>query len=303
MAIFTYSPKEVRALELTLTAKLSKNDANRPRTELNRYVTERFEQRKARREKFNRLLEEARAPIVELLKKDKRYVASAAALRKLADEDFKKLRSKRRAHTKHKPDPRLIANSGLTVRVPPYDFRGGDSAGEDAFGNADEKTGTYWLGLVPNFGVAEWVGVAANFVATETKTDPKEHLGVLVDYRYAWRDASAGGTAHNDAATHVWIWGFSENTWVSSWGGGSFDPQWSDGTSGFEVHGSGGDGSVVEGRESLEVCFPTKANSLYQVWVWTDGSCDDGLFSYAGQQISISVPLMVLGGECREPHI
>jgi hypothetical protein len=98
MAIFTYSPKEVRALELTLTAKLSKNDANRPRTELNRYVTERFEQRKARREKFNRLLEEARAPIVELLKKDKRYVASAAALRKLADEDFKKLRSKRGAY-------------------------------------------------------------------------------------------------------------------------------------------------------------------------------------------------------------
>jgi hypothetical protein len=125
MAIFAYSPKQVRSLELTLAAKLTKNDASRPRAQLNRYVKERFEQRKARRQQFNCLLEEARAPIVELLKRDKRYVASVEALRKLADDDFKKLRARRRPLTKHKVDPRLIANSGLTVRVPPRDLQRG----------------------------------------------------------------------------------------------------------------------------------------------------------------------------------
>src|SRR5512138_2336889 len=103
MAVFA-SPKQVRSLERTLAAKLSKNDANRPRAEITRYVKERFEQRKARREKFNRLLEEARAPLVEILKKDKRSVASAVALRKLADDEFKKLRAKRRPRLKQEID-------------------------------------------------------------------------------------------------------------------------------------------------------------------------------------------------------
>jgi hypothetical protein len=301
MAVFA-SPKQVRSLERTLAAKLSKNYANRPRAEITRYVKERFEQRKARREKFNRLLEEARAPLVEILKKDKRSVASAVALRKLVDDEFKKLRARRRPRPKQELDLRRIASSGLTVRVPPYDRADKDFGGEHFFGNADEKTGTYWLGLVPNFSVAAWAGLGANIVATET--NPNERLGVLVDYEYAWRDESTfGGTAHNDSATHVWIWGFSENQWLPSSAVGALDPQWSDGTTGFEVHGSGGDGSLVSGRESLEVCFATMANSLYQVFVWSDGSCDDGPFSIARLDINISVPLMVLGGECRELHI
>jgi len=37
------------------------------------------------------------------------------------------------------------------------------------------------------------------------------------------------------------------------------------------------------------------ANHLYQVWVWSSGSCDVGEASMATQDVDISVPLMVLG--------
>ena len=120
----------------------------------------------------------------------------------------------------------------------------------------------------------------------------RQRFAVLVDYDYAWYDSSNFGTAHNDGSTNIWIWGFTENGLV---GEGYFDPMWSDGTSGFEEHGSGGDGSEQSGRESLEVFFMAKANSVYQVWVWSPGSCNDGLLSYASQDVNISVPLMVLG--------
>jgi hypothetical protein len=291
MAIFTYSPKQIRSLELTLRAKLSKSALNRPRAELDRYVKERFAQRKAQRSQFDRLLTQASVPIMELLKKDKRYAASAEAFRKLATDELKKMRARRLPRTNPKFDPRPIANSGLRVRVPPYDRPGTGGAGKFPFFEADEKTGRYYLGLVPSFGAAAWAGVAANLVSLDSS--PRQRVGVLVDYGYAWRDVSWGGKAHNDATTNVWIWGFSEGLWVSSsW---RFDPQWSDGTSLFEDHGSGGDGSFQSGRESLEVTFNARANSLYQVWVWSDGSADDDFFSYASQRMFISVPLIVLG--------
>jgi hypothetical protein len=293
MAIFAYGPKQIRSLESTLAAKLPKNAANRPRAELTRYIKERFARRKARRLEVNRLLTQARAPIVELLKKDKRYAACAEAFGKLSTDQFRKMRAKR-PRTKPKFEPRLIANSGLTVRVPPYDFPGmWSSGGTSAIASADEKTGRFGLSLSPdNDSAAAWAGVAANFFSTEDNL--KQRLAVLVDYDYAWIDSSTFfGTAHNDGSTNVWIWGFTENGLV---GEGYFDPKWSDGTSGFEEHGSGGDGSDQSGRESLEVVFTSRANSVYQVLVWSSGSCDDDLFSFALQVANKSVPLMVLGG-------
>jgi hypothetical protein len=82
---------------------------------------------------------------------------------------------------------------------------------------------------------------------------------------------------------------------------GGFFPSWSDGTSWLEDHGSGGDGSEQFGREALEAFFPAQANSWYLLaWFWSDGSCDDQSgnafgFSFAQQQQSMSVPLVVFG--------
>jgi len=140
---------------------------------------------------------------------------------------------------------------------------------------------------------AAWAGVAANFLATEN--NPTQRFAALLDYGYSWFDWSTWGTAHNDASTHIWIWGFAENYWVHN--GGNLDPAWSDGTSFGEEHGSGGDGSWQSGRESLEVLFPALQNSVYQAWIWSDGSCDDeGIISGASQHQFMSVPLMVFGG-------
>src|SRR5215471_12894885 len=94
MTRFAYGSKQIRALESTLAPKLPRNVANRPLAELNRYFKERFIQRKARLQQADRLLTQARAPILELLKKDKRYAAATEALRKLSDEQFTKFRAK-----------------------------------------------------------------------------------------------------------------------------------------------------------------------------------------------------------------
>ena len=81
MAIRASGSRQVRAMEVTLGGRLSKAAAKRPGAELARHVRERLARRKAHWNELKPLLAQARAPFVELLKKDKRSVASAGALR------------------------------------------------------------------------------------------------------------------------------------------------------------------------------------------------------------------------------
>jgi hypothetical protein len=292
MAMFAYGPKQLRSLELNLEEKLPKDAAKRPRAELERYFKERLLQRKTRRGEVNRLLAQARAPLMDFLKKDKRTNASAQALHKLLKHRATKLYAMRR-NTKSAIDPRLLVASGLAVKVPPYDFPESNSSGS-AQVFADEKTGQYQFNLTPdNSDAAAYAGIGVYFFATED--NPSQRFGVLLDYDYAWEDMSQVDTAHNDASTNIWVWGYTEKRWVYK-NSDALSPSWSDGTSWYEEHGSGGDGSLQSGRESFEVLFPAFAKSVYAVLVWSQGSCDNGVFSESSQLQHMSIPLMVLGG-------
>jgi len=120
-------------------------------------------------------------------------------------------------HVKLEIEPRMVVGSGLTVKVPPYDTNDQWSWG-NGVGSAVPSTGQYTV-RARGDGWA-FAGVAANFLATENNPTPR--FAALVDYLYYWFDWSSLGTAHNDASTHIWIWGFTENEWVHN--GGNLDP-------------------------------------------------------------------------------
>jgi len=136
MAIRASGSRQVRAMEVTLGGRLSKAAAKRPGAELARHVRERLARRKAHWNELKPLLAQARAPFVELLKKDKRSVASAGALRAAFT------RREQKPHAKARPpelqiEPRMVG-SGLTVKVPPYDNDGEWGSGEVT----DPRTGS-----------------------------------------------------------------------------------------------------------------------------------------------------------------
>ena len=285
MAILAYGSKPVHALEHTLGGTIAKSVSKRPHNELNRHVKEQLEQRKVRWAKSNLMLQKARAPLVELLMKDKRTKASA----KLFHRVHARPKLTRKKSTRTEIEPQMIAGSSLTVKVPPYDNYGQNGVGT-GHGSADVFTGQYVIEVSGTGGA--WAGVAVNFLATDD--NPSQRFAALFDYDYFWDDWSALATAHNDGGTNIWIWGFSENRWVYQTG--SLNPSWSDGTGWYEEHGSGGDGSEQSGRQSLEAYFPAFRNNWYQAWVWSSGSCDDnGTYSGASQQQIMSVPFVVFG--------
>jgi hypothetical protein len=126
--------------------------------------------------------------------------------------------------------------------------------------------------------------------------NPAQRFAALFDYFDDWWDDSTGYTAHNDGRTNVWVFGASENGWVSRSTG---SPSWSDGTRWLESHGNdsyGGDSGTV----SNDTFFNAMPNSWYQCWMWSSASVDSdsGLFGFSASTIHMrmSVPFAVIGG-------
>jgi hypothetical protein len=292
MITLAHGVRELRALERTLGGKPPASAASRSLAELKRHVRGRFQQRKARWAATQPQLERAQAPLLELVKADRRAVQGVEARRKLVAAHKPKPRAKR---TPLAIAPRMVAGSGFWLKAPPYDLAFDPPDSGNASGSADAASGTYGFGMSGGgSSSAASAGLGIWFFATAA--DPAQRIAALFDFDFAWFDSSTWYTAHNDGGTNIWVWGAGEGQWVLQQG---FDPSWSDGTSGLQDHGSGGDGSEQFGRESLEAFFPVNANSWYLVWIWSEGSCDDSNgafgFSYAQQYQHMSVPFVVFG--------
>jgi hypothetical protein len=294
MTLLAYGAKKVSALETSLGGKPPKKAADQALAALKQQMRERFERRNAQIAKMRPLMERSQAPLLELVKADKAAAKSLAKRRSLTLARRKeKLRVK---HERLKIDPRMVSGSGFWLKAPPYDVPFNAAAG-DASASSDINAGVYSLSMTGGgSSSAASAGVGVWFFSTED--NPAQRIAALFDYDFSWLDSSDWYTAHNDGSTNIWVHGFSENAWVLQQGG--FYPSWSDGTGWQEDHGSNGDGSEVDGRESLEGFFPARANSWYLAFIWSDGSCDDssgGLFgfSFAQQAQSMSVPFVVFG--------
>ena len=294
MAILARGAEEVRALEVALGGKPPRKAVERSHAELKRQLSERWQARKAMRATVNPLLEQARAPLLEVIGADPGAVRAAKELRHFYLERHKE--KPRHKPARLKVEPSMASGSGISIKVPPYDAPFQASNGTGA-ASADVNTGGYnfWLeGKGGSSGAGAGVGLW--FLATED--NPQQRVAALVDYDYAWLDSSMWYTAHNDGGTYIWVWGSTENGWVLQTP--PLAPNWSDGTGWAETHGSGGDGSEQFGRESLQAFFNAVANHWYFVWVFSNGSCDDAGaslvgYSWASQWQSMSVPFVVFG--------
>ncbi len=241
---------------------------------------------------MNSLLTRQRAPLLELLKADKR---AAVSLKEVREALPKAPAKPHKRPPRKKIEAQMVSGSGFWLKTPPYDGQGQGASG-DARANPDGFAGNYTLQVQGGGSSSSaWAGLAINFFATEDNIF--QRFAALVEYDYWWLDFSDLDTAHNDAATNIWIWGFTENRWVCQQRG--LSPSWTDGTSWYEQHGSGGDGSEQIGTQSLEVFFPAFGGNWYQAWVWSWGSCDDandfGANSSAAQWQNLQVPFVVFG--------
>ena len=111
MTLLAYGAKEVRALEAALGGKPPKKAADQALSELKLQMRERYERRNAQIAKMRPLMEKSRAPLLELIKKDKAAVAALEKRRTLT-----LARSKEKLRMKHehlKIDPRMVSGSGF----------------------------------------------------------------------------------------------------------------------------------------------------------------------------------------------
>ena len=290
--------KQVRKLEFALGGKLPRKAGVRPQAALKQHAESRIAQRRAHQAAVRPLLEKVQAPLREALTADKASLRKLVSLQRAV---FRLARKKPVSPRPQLPDiPRMGIEPGFLLKLPPYDesFQYASNPYPAAQAQADKAAGTYKFDVEGDGGSnAASAGIGVWFFAYED--NPMQRVSALVDYDYLWGTWSIMGyTAHNDGATNIWVWGFSENRWVAQTG--SLSPYWSDGTGWFESHGSGGyPPSEQFGRDSIEALFPAAANNFYLVWIWSEGSCDDStsIFggSYAAQSQKMSVPMMVFG--------
>jgi len=167
--------------------------------------------------------------------------------------------------------PRIISGSTIFIKVPPY-----DQGWQWQQGQADPKAGTFGYGISgggghvwAGAGVAEWFFTASgDLCSPDTPACIPTRFAALVDYAYTWMNSSCWDTAHNNATLHIGVWGANEKDWVTIQ---VRQPSWSDGTGWLDNHGSNGDGSEVEGREAIDVCFSAQPNAWYHCWVGSTG--------------------------------
>lgn len=195
-------------------------------------------------------------------------------------------------------EPYVALGSLTTVKAPPYDdiWSTKSPLPPTSYSSADaDKNGTFNLQIECNgdagnvgAGVATWCFASIDNMASR--------ISALVDYGYRWADNSwMGGTAHNDGALNLWVWGATEGKWVSQVS--APDARWSDGTAWNESHGSNGDGSEVDGRLPFETFFPAAAGNWYQAWVFASCSCDSYDSAFSGSDayafFHTTIPFMV----------
>jgi hypothetical protein len=191
-------------------------------------------------------------------------------------------------------EPQFAVGSSFLLKAPPYDGAWKWASASNAEAQSNASTGSCDLAVqsLGSGNVEVAAGVFTWFFAPETT--PSQRFAALLQYTDDWWDEADGYVAHNDLRTRLWVWGMTENGWVTT---SDVSPSWSDGVGWFESHGNdpGGDAGTI----SIETFFPTSANNWYQAWVWTDASvyADSGIFGFAASSIRFDsvVPFIVFG--------
>ena len=219
MVTIARGAEQVRKVELALGGKPPERGAAQSLAALKRQAEDRIEQRRAQQAIIRPLMEKVQAPLRALMATADK--ASIEAL-KQHQEQLSRLARKRPVDRRPIfPDvPQMGIEPGFLLKVPAYDeaFQYASSAQDVASTTANKDLGAYQLHAAGYAGSnASAAGIGVWFFAYED--NPMQRVAALVDYAYNWGTMSVWGvTAHNDGATNIWVWGFSENGWVAQQG-------------------------------------------------------------------------------------
>jgi hypothetical protein len=296
MDVLATGAERVLALETALGGEPPKD--RKPAAELDRYMRQRFDQHRtryaeatARAEQRTALIQEMREThpdLYSLLEK----LAQTSATKSADRPPRESLDTPRRlAHLK-KIEPKIAVGSGFTIKVPPYDDQQ-QGVDYDASASPDALQGNYTLQSDANGGGSSaWAGIGINFYAISD--DIFQPFKARIDYSSGWGDNSEIFTeAHNNGATNIWVWGYTEQRWVCQQD--NLWPSWHS-----YVSNAGPDEDSYSGAETLQAQFPAFAGHWYQAWVWSsvesDGSSAGGDFSsYSSNISSVQIPWVIFG--------
>lgn len=236
------------------------------------------------------------APVVGLVKTDKR---AAAALRGWGQLTQRTLKRKPPASPRmRRAEPRIMPGSLYTFNTPPYLFGSPQGGGEALV--AANNDGTLTFGIDGNgAGSWAWCGVCIPFVPDH---DVYVRISPFVSYSYTWLCDGYILTAHTNGSIGTHVHQYDQNwnesqtpyllpggAWFSTtqiWRQGSTDdPNYDEGTGTYSGSGEG-------------LLLPSGYN--YLIWAWCAGNCDDssrqlsGAFSVAHGQMSATVHWIVL---------
>ncbi len=291
MSILAYGSEQVEKLQTALGGTLPADAGEAPRMQLDTFVGERFKATDAMRQATERLTAATRDRVFSHIPQNDLGIKQSVDEARRFYQDRLEHRIRQPALTK--VEPRYVTGSGFWLKPPPYDvpWTNTNNGGQ---ASADNAAGTYSVATqsIASGSVEAAAGLAVWFFCTAT--DPMQRVAALLDYEDDWWDSAMGYVAHNDLRTRIWVWGNTENAWLTQ---SDLSPSWSDGVGWFESHGN--DPSGDAGRMAIETFFPAEANNWYLAWVWSDASvfANGGLFGIAASsiQFSVTVPFVVFG--------
>jgi hypothetical protein len=241
--------------------------------ELRARLSERYRRQWAVRAESDKYRVQIQAPLLELLKTNRRANEALRGLRRLGRRTLKRRLS---APSKMPNlEPRILPGSIYTINTPPYLF--GSAQGDGSGSRLAGSDGTLQFGIHGDGrGSWAWCGVCIPF---SPGTDTYVRIAPLASYSYNWACWGNILTAHTDGTlgTHVHQYGsdwketpsptLPDAIYFSTarvWSQGSTDSPNADESTGYFSSWTEGAG---------EVFLPAGYN--YLIWAWCGGSCDD----------------------------
>lgn len=263
MDIIIRGSEKVKKLVETMGGPVPKEAEEKSLASLRKIAQERSNQEKQRRAEFAEFQAQAQAPLMALIQKDEKAMASINKLRTFP------VSIPPPPECPPKPpwlmESRFQVGSNVVVRVPPYDTSFADASGEsDSWATVPDpgicgfKIGQGAHGRASN-GVGIWFWSITD--------NPLTRFAAFLPYCFTWSDSSVLYPAYNEASVNLWVWGDQENDWVVQQG--DLYPSWNDSTSGFEYHSGNQEGSSL-----VQTHFPAGASRWYLGWVWISGAVD-----------------------------
>jgi hypothetical protein len=264
---------------------------------LEQRIVKRFELHKAHFAKAAAQQKRVLAPLMKVIKDDRRAAEAARAYAKVAPP---KRRAKRPMPLGlPRVAPQVRGGSVLTIAAPPYSVDWGSGSGSTSNsttsggGFGGKTDGSFGASTIIFSGGSAWGGGGVAAQIQPIADNELMRFSAFVTYGYSWDDSSSwGDTAHSDGYLGVFITSFQLD---GSGGRVEVDQRshlWSDGTGWWEEHSDSGDG-LIWPNSQVEVFLPVTSSRIFLFWIWALQSGDAGSDSTEIANLDGAVPFMV----------